>query len=298
MKTLIIGASGKIGKSIINFKSKDIIFTYNKNKIPGGIQLDITKNNLNDIFKKYLVNKIVLLSAITDPDECYKNKNYSNMVNVIKTKRLIDIIAKKKIYFIFFSSQYIFSGKKGNYNENSDAKPNNLYGLQKYLIEKYIRKKTKKFAILRVSHTYGDKINDQTLISNFISDLIKGKRNFQIAYDQKFNPLYFKDLKKVLNKFLNNEIKGVYNVGGPQKLSRYTCIKKIISQLNAKNRKKIVINKTKFSNFNTIDKRPLNVTMNINKLIRTTKIKMKKFENVANKIILENRINEKILERR
>ena len=35
---------------------------------------------------------------------------------------------------------------------------------------------------------------------------------------------------KRLKKFLNNEIKGVYNVGGPQKLSRYECIKKIINK--------------------------------------------------------------------
>ena len=89
MKTLIIGASGKIGKSIINYKSKDVIFTYNKNKISGGVHLDITKNNLNSFFKKFLVNKVVLLSAISHPDECYRNKNYSNMVNVIKTKKLM-----------------------------------------------------------------------------------------------------------------------------------------------------------------------------------------------------------------
>jgi hypothetical protein len=33
MKTLIVVALGKIGKSIINSKSKNIIFTYNKNEV-------------------------------------------------------------------------------------------------------------------------------------------------------------------------------------------------------------------------------------------------------------------------
>ena len=47
MKTLIIGASGKIGRLITNFKNKNNILTYNKNKISGGIHFDITKNNLN-----------------------------------------------------------------------------------------------------------------------------------------------------------------------------------------------------------------------------------------------------------
>ena len=74
MKTLIIGASGKIGRLITNFKNnnKNNILTYNKNKISGGIHFDITKNNLNFFFEKFPINKVVLLSAISDPDECYK----------------------------------------------------------------------------------------------------------------------------------------------------------------------------------------------------------------------------------
>ena len=56
MKTLIVGASGKIGKSIINSKNKNITFTYNKNKISGGIHFDITKNNLNLLYKYNYVN--------------------------------------------------------------------------------------------------------------------------------------------------------------------------------------------------------------------------------------------------
>ena len=298
MKTLIIGASGKIGRLITNFKNKNNILTYNKNKISGGIHFDITKNNLNFFFEKFPINKVVLLSAISDPDECYKNKRYSHLVNVIKTRKLINKIIKKKIYFVFFSSEYIFCGKKGNYTEKSIVKPNNLYGLQKNSIENYIKKNTKNYAILRIAKIYGDKLNDQTLISNFISDLIKGKRKFEIANDQKFNPLYVKDLKIVLDKFLKNEIKGVYNVGGYQQLSRYECIKKIIKKLNVKNKKKISLNRTNLSNFNIVDKRPLNVTMNINKLRKKTKIKMNKLENIAKKIIFKYHVNEKIFERR
>ena len=86
MKTLIIGASGKIGRFIINSSNRNYILTYNKNKISDGIHFDITKDNLSNILKKFSINKIVLLSAISNPDECYINKNHSNMINVIKTK--------------------------------------------------------------------------------------------------------------------------------------------------------------------------------------------------------------------
>jgi len=297
-KTLIIGASGKIGKYLLEYGNNDYVYTYNKKRIHKGIHFDITKNNLNKLCKKFSINKIVLLLGITDPDECYKNKNYSNLINVIKTKEMIDYIIKKEIYFIFFSSEYIFCGKKGNYNENSVAKPNNLYGLQKHLVEKHIKKKTKNCAIFRVAYTYGDKLNDHTLISNFVSDLIKGKRKFQIASDQKFSPLYIKDLKKIIKLFLEKKIKGVFNVGGPEQLSRYECIKKIIGQFKKKNMNKISLKKSKLKNFKFLDKRPLNITMDISKIKKITKFKLTTIDNVAKKIIKKNNLNEKIFIRR
>ena len=297
-KTLIIGASGKIGKYLLEYGNNDYVYTYNKKRINKGIHFDITKNNLNNLCKKFSINKIVLLLGITDPDECYKNKNYSNLINVVKTKEMIDYIIKKKIYFIFFSSEFVFSGKKGNYSEITLPKPNQLYGKQKYLIEKYIKKKTKNFAILRIAKTYGDKLNENTLISNFFSNLQKGKREFKVATDQMFNPLYIRDLKKIIKLFLEKKIKGVFNVGGPEQLSRYQCIKKIIGQFKNKNMNKILLKKSKLKNFKLLDKRPLNITMNISKIKKIIKFKLTTIDNVAKKIIKKNNLNEKIFIRR
>ena len=42
------------------------------------------------------------------------------------------------------SSIEVFDGKKGNYDEKSTPKPLNLYGKQKLLIEKYLKKKNQK----------------------------------------------------------------------------------------------------------------------------------------------------------
>ena len=74
MKTLIIGASGKIGRYLLELGNINYVYTYNKRKIHKGIHFDITKNNLDGLCKKFTVNKIVLLSGISDPGECYKNK--------------------------------------------------------------------------------------------------------------------------------------------------------------------------------------------------------------------------------
>ena len=81
MKTLILGSSGKIGKHFIKDK-KNYIYTYNKNKIKNGIKFNINKDNIEKLIKKFSIKKVVILSAISDPDYCYANKKKSYMKKV------------------------------------------------------------------------------------------------------------------------------------------------------------------------------------------------------------------------
>ena len=295
MQSLIIGGSGKIGKSLNYKHSKK---TFYKNKIKNGIRFNLINDDINLLIEKYKINRVILLSAISDPDVCLKKKNYSNKLNVDKTKKLINILIKKKIYFIFFSSEYVFDGKIGNYKENSKIKPNNLYGKQKFTIENYIKRKTKNFSILRIGKTYGDNIKDKTLISNFLNELIKGKSFFKVANDQIFNPLFIGDLKKIVDIFLKKKIKGVFNVGGPQKLSRYKVLELILKTLGKNIMKNVKLEKISLNDIATLDRRPLNVSMDIKKLKTKIKFKMKTISNVAFNMIIKNNVKSKIFKRR
>ena len=143
-----------------------------------------------------------MLSAITEPDECAKNKAHSNNLNVIMTKKLINKIINRNIYFIFISSELIFSGKKGNYKEEDKAKPVNLYGKQKLLVEEYLKKNYHNFAILRIAKTYSDDFSDKTLITNYVKEIISKKKKFYVSKKQIFSPLYVNDLIKIIYYFL------------------------------------------------------------------------------------------------
>ena len=98
MRTLILGSSGKIGKHFIKSKSKHV-YTYNKNKIKHGVKFNIKRDNIKKLIKKFSIKKVVILSAISDPDYCYINKKKSYMLNVLSTKKIIDKLIDQKIYF-------------------------------------------------------------------------------------------------------------------------------------------------------------------------------------------------------
>ena len=160
------------------------------------------KQSILRILDRLHPKKIIILSSISNPDDCFQYKEMSRNINIISTKKLISKIIKKRLYFIFFSSEFVYDGSRGNYSESYPAKPINIYGKQKFLIEKFINSKTKNCAIFRIGKTYGDELSDQSFVASFFNSLIKGKRVFNIAADQKLSPLYVKDLIKIIKIFL------------------------------------------------------------------------------------------------
>ena len=206
MNNLMIGSSGKIGFYYSQrTKLKNNIFVSRKKNIKNKfIKFNFEKKNFVNFLKKKNISKVVIFTAISDPLKCETNKEESHKVNIIFIKKLIDILIKENIYFIFFSSEYIFSGRdKVLYKEHTKPNTRMLYGKQKIEIENYIKKKRyNNFSILRLTKTYGDNINDKTLFSETLKQYTNGKRLFEVANDQHFKPLYVNDLIKILDYFL------------------------------------------------------------------------------------------------
>ena len=144
MKTIIIGASGIIGyklfKTLKERKIK-VIGTYSKNKKPELVKFNILKDNVKKKIKINEEDNVIILTAISNPTWVYKNPKISNNLNIIATKKIIDDLKIVNCKIFFMSSVEVFDGKKGNYDEKSIPKPLNLYGKQKLLIEKYLKKK-------------------------------------------------------------------------------------------------------------------------------------------------------------
>ena len=283
MNTLILGGSGRIGSF---FYRKDQYLTYRKNKINKGIYFDLTKQKISKIIKKFNINKVVFLSAVSDTDFCYKNSKKTFFINCTKTQSILEELIKLNIYIIFFSTEFVYSGEKRDYTENDSTNPINIYGKQKLIIENFLKKNYKNYCILRIAKTYSDNLNDKTIITSFINDLKNKKKKFTAAKDQIFNPLYVKDLVKIVNFFLKKEIKGIYNVGGPKKYSRYKIYKKILKYTRCylPHSYKPNIIKTSLNKIKFIERRPRNVSMNLKKLKKKINFKLTNIDPIIKKL--------------
>ena len=126
-KILVTGGDGRFSKTLKKLKSKyNFIFTNKK-------QLDI--NNYNLIIKnlkKYKPKYLLHLAGLSRPMSLHeKNISKSINTNIKGTCNLVLACEKNNIKIIYFSTNYLYPGKKGNYKETDPLLPWNNYGWSK-----------------------------------------------------------------------------------------------------------------------------------------------------------------------
>ena len=234
MKPLILvtGGNGRFAK-ILKKENKKLNLKFLNKK-------DLNILNLNSIKKCFakLKPKIVFHCAgLSRPMKIHEdNISKSIDLNIIGTANMVKACEKYNVKIIYFSTGYVYEGKKGNYSEKDPVKPFNNYGLAKLGGEASVLmyKNSLVLRITMMEKPFPYKKAYTNLISNF---------------------MYHEDLVKILPHVINK--KGIINIGGP-KQSIYNFVKKTNQSI-----KKDKLNKN--SNL------PLNQTMNlkiINKIIR------------------------------
>ena len=219
-KVLITGASGFIGKNLINSLLKDKSFeiyglikkrskdTLRKKNLKY-IYSDLTKNN-----EKIKIDFDYIINLAGNID--HKNKFETFKAHYQGVKNLIKILNLKKIkLFIQIGSCLEYGIKKSPHKESFNCSPISHYGKAKLLSTKYIQKKLKNYIILRPYQIYGPYQKKDRLVPIVIDGCLRNKE-IPCSDGLQFRDFLFIDdfvelIKKILKK--NNNINGIYNVG-------------------------------------------------------------------------------------
>ncbi len=212
-KIVITGGEGRFAKSL---KSSNIglnIFYPNKK------ELNILNTKSIDKYLKKIKPRYVLHAAGLSRPMNIHDKNISKSIdlNIIGTANVVKMCEKYNIKLIYFSTNYIYPGKKGNYKELDPILPINTYAWSKLGGECSV-KLYKNSLILRLS------MCEKPFIHKYA------------FFDIKTNFMFHDDFAKILPKILNK--KGILNVGGKIQ-TIYAFAKKNNPRVKKKSGKKI-----------------------------------------------------------
>ncbi len=261
MKILIIGASGLLGKAVVNeFKEDNIL-------IPNSKELDITKK---EELKKYILmnspNIIINCAAYTNVDKAEEEVDIAYNINCIGTSNLAEISSDNNIILVHISTDYVFNGKKDitdSYTEDEEEslKPLTVYGNTKLQGERNIINLCNKYYILRTSWLFGDGKN----FIRTILKLSKESNEINVVDDQYGNPTYTVDLAHIIKQILIKEIPfGIYNTTNIGSTNWYDLARKVLCYTKSN----CVVNPISTQELNRKAVRPKNSMLNLAKLLR------------------------------
>ena len=212
--------------------------------------------------------KLILnLAAYTNVEKCEKNIKLANELNVNFPKNLSKLISSK-VYFIHFSTDHIYSGK-GPHKEKGNIKLLNNYSKSKFLGEKNI--KHKNLCILRTNFFGKSVIRDRSSFSDWIYNEIKRNNKLDLFKDVYFSPISMESLCKYLLIIFKKKIKGTYNVGSNQGMSKKDFAIHFSKKLKLK---KIKYNSISLGQSKLIVKRPKDMRMDCTKIEKKLDVKL------------------------
>ncbi len=231
-KILITGATSKTAESFLKFVKQDNFYDLYLLSSDASVLITVPelkkasvdytnkkalKNICYDIKPDYIIN----CASYNDVDGCEGNKSLAMELNAGLCDSLAKICRVIDASMIHISTDYIFDGQHGPYNESEMPAPLSYYGKTKLAGENFAQASLDKLTILRTNVLYGpSSFGRGDFIRWLIKNLSKGNK-LNIITGQYCNPTYVRDLARTIDTVIKNNTCGIYNVAGKTWLNRY-----------------------------------------------------------------------------
>lgn len=228
-RILIVGANGLLGQRLISFyasrKQVELLGCSVEDKplyddIPY-VQCDITsRENVKKVLFDFYPDVVVNAAAFTNVDLSEKERETAWKINVKGVEYLAEACRTIDAKIIHFSTDYLFNGHNGPYDENAKADPLGYYGRTKLASENALKIGGVIYAIIRTNVLYGIANSRPDFVRWVINNLSDNKQ-IRVVHDQINNPTYVEDLVHAINKIIEFNKFRLYNIGGKDFLNRF-----------------------------------------------------------------------------
>lgn len=239
MKILITGSNGLLGQKLVaNLLSRDIDFLAtskgeNRNQdCPNEkyYSLDIcVQSVIEELFDKFKPTHVIHTAAITNVDACELDPDLCYLVNVQATQFLVEASIKHEAHFQLLSTDFVFDGLKGNYNEEDIPNPLSHYASSKVKAEQILlESQYKNWSIVRTIIVYGIGNNlSRTNIVCWAKDALSNGQEMRIIDDQFRAPTWAEDLAWACIRICKLNKTGIFHISGPETMSIFEIVQRV-----------------------------------------------------------------------
>jgi dTDP-4-dehydrorhamnose reductase len=276
MKILFTGSNGLLGQKVCALTTSYPQHTFlatsrgaNRTQNLGRanyVSMDITKRaDVLRVVEEFEPEVIIHGAAMTHVDECELQRDLATLMNVEGTRHIAEAAQNVQAHLIFISTDFIFDGKDGPYNEEAIPNPLSHYGETKLLAENIV-KGLASYSILRTVLVIG--VAEDLSRSNIVlwaKGALEQGQPINVVDDQYRTPTLAEDLAQGALLAADQKAQGIFNISGPNQMSIYELVMEVAEHFNLSTAN---VSKVDSNTLNQPAKRPLITGFDISKAQR------------------------------
>ena len=182
-------------------------------------QLDLLDSDaVRREFQKDKPQLVIHCAAVSTVAAAQSNPDLARRVNVEVTKLLAELAAD--IPFVFFSTDLVFDGRKGDYTETDAENPLHLYGETKAAAEQIVLRNPR-HTVVRTSLNGGLSRAGNRGFNEDLRIAWQAGRGMNLFTDEFRCPIFARETARAVWELVNQKRIGLFHVAGAEKLSRW-----------------------------------------------------------------------------
>ena len=242
MRILVTGANGLLGQMVVRLcagregvtllataKGEERIGAPLKANNVDYRTLDITsKQDWEKALDDFCPDSVLHAAAMTQVDDCEAQPELCHTLNVDAVDRGATACEARGVHFVLLSTDFVFDGQEGPYDETAVPAPLSVYGRSKWEAEKRVQRLTSPWAIVRTVLVIGSVPGlSRSNIVLWAVDALRQGKTITVVQDQWRSPTWAEDLARGCLAVSEKKATGIYHISGPEVLSVYDFVLRI-----------------------------------------------------------------------
>ena len=213
----ITGAGGLIGSALVQNAPQHAPDWHVRGLTRAGLDL-ADFGAVRRAFENDSPRLVIHCAALTHTPTCQKEPELARRLNVDVTALLAELAAD--VPLIFFSTDLVFDGSKGNYDESSPVSPLNVYAKTKAEAERIVLSNPR-HTVVRTSLNFGVSPTGDRGFNEQLRHSFKRGETLQLFTDEFRCPIPAIVTARAVWELAARNQPGLYHVAGSERLSRW-----------------------------------------------------------------------------
>jgi len=232
MRVLVTGSNGLLGQKLIALLSAEPGVELHAtgrgpNRNTAGNysyhMVDLAEDGaLHNLFEQERPEAVIHTAAMTHVDECELHTQECHIQNVLVVENVVRACENFGSFLTHVSTDFIFDGAAGPYDENAKPNPLSEYGRSKLAAEEAIKSARINWAIARTILVYGVATDPgRSNIVLWVKKSLEEGKPIQLITDQWRMPTLAEDLAMGCWLMTKQRAHGIFNISGGEMLNPY-----------------------------------------------------------------------------